>query len=240
MTSAIFNWSGGKDSALALHKILTSTNYKVSTLLTCVSQEFQRISMHGVRVELLKQQADSIGLPLEIMEFPDMPSMEVYNQIMRDTLTRIRGDQINHSIFGDIFLEDLRKYRDQQLAGIGMTGVYPLWKQDTRQLVLEFIELGFKSIVCCVNDKVLDESFVGREINQSFLDDLPDQVDPCGESGEFHSFVYDGPIFKYPIKCKLGEKVHRTYEPKCNHSYDKDQEIKPVDNGFWYIDLICE
>lgn len=238
MTPVIFNWSGGKDSALALHRIIASPEYQVATLLTTVSQEYQRISMHGVRVDLLHKQAAAIDLPLEIMEFPDMPSMDVYNSIMRDTLIRLRQGRINESVFGDIFLEDLKKYRDEQLDKIGMTGVYPLWKQDTAKLVQEFIDLGFKAIVCCVNDKCLDDSFVGREIDQGFIRDLPDGVDPCGENGEFHSFVYDGPIFKKPVECQRGDKVHRTYEPKCNHSYDEDEEVKVVDNGFWYIDLI--
>ncbi len=238
MIPALFNWSGGKDSSLALYRILTEKKYQVTTLLTTVSQEHQRISMHGVRVDLLKKQAQAIGLPLEIMEFPDMPSMEVYNRLMSETLTRLRKGGVDHSIFGDIFLEDLRQYRDEQLAKIGMTGVYPLWKQDTTRLVHEFIDAGFKAIVCCVNDKHLDETFVGRIIDRSFVRDLPANVDPCGEGGEFHSFVYDGPIFQMPVDVHPGEKVHRTYTAKCNHTYDDDQEVQPVDNGFWYIDLI--
>jgi uncharacterized protein (TIGR00290 family) len=158
---ALFNWSSGKDSALALYKTLQNPDFKIEYLLTSVSQQFQRISMHGVRVELLEAQAKSIGLPLKIMQIPEMPTMEVYENVMTETLTELKNQGITHSVFGDIFLEDLRKYREDQLAGIGFEGVFPLWKIPTPDLIQEFIALGFKMIVVCVNERYLDKKFCG-------------------------------------------------------------------------------
>ncbi|MEG1229171.1 MAG: ATP-binding protein, partial [Flavobacterium sp.] len=181
---ALFNWSSGKDSALALYKILQNSEYKIDCLLTSVNQQHQRISMHGVRVELLNAQAKSIGLSLKVMQIPEMPTMEAYEDVMTKTLTELKDNGITHSIFGDIFLEDLRKYREDQLAKIGFQGVFPLWKIPTKDLIQEFISLGFKTIVVCVNERYLDKSFVGRIIDQDFINDLPENVDVCGENGE--------------------------------------------------------
>ena len=238
---ALFNWSSGKDSALALYKILQADEYEISCLLTSVNQQFQRISMHGVRVELLEQQAKSIGLPLEIMQIPEMPTMEVYEEVMKTTLLKLKQQGITHSIFGDIFLEDLRKYREDKLAEMGFEGVFPLWKISTQELIQEFIALGFKTIVVCVNERFLDKSFVGRVIDQNFINDLPKNVDVCGENGEFHTFTFDGPIFRKPISFEVGEVVYRKYEkPKedssNNASYTSASDA--FDYGFWYCDLL--
>ena len=241
MKKALFNWSSGKDSALALYKILQNPDFKIEYLLTSVNQQFHRISMHGVRVELLEQQAKSIGIPLEIMQIPEMPSMEVYENVMQQTLEKLKEKGITHSVFGDIFLEDLRQYREDKLATIGFEAVFPIWKIPTKDLIQEFIALGFKTIVVCVNERYLDQSFVGRIIDQQFIDDLPENVDVCGENGEFHTFCFDGPIFQKPIEFETGEIVYRKYEkPKqesSNTACDSDDSTA-YNYGFWYCDLI--
>jgi uncharacterized protein (TIGR00290 family) len=240
---AIFNWSGGKDSALCLYKLLAEKKYELLCLLTSVSRQYQRITMHGVRVELLEKQAESIGLPLVKMEIPEMPTMEVYELAMAATMEELKRKGATVSVFGDIFLEDLRKYREDKLSQAGLKGLFPLWKMDTRKVVEEFIRLGFKTIVICVNEKYLDKSFSGRIIDEAFLNDLPPGVDPAGENGEFHTFVFDGPIFKTPVRFKLGETVYRKYTKpeKKDASYDcgvNDKNDDPFDTGFWYCDLL--
>ena len=241
-TKALFNWSSGKDAALALYKVLQDSEIEITCLLTSVSQEFQRISMHGVRTELLEQQAQSIGIPLEIMQIPEMPTMEVYEDVMNKTLSKLKKEGVTHSIFGDIFLEDLRKYREEQLAKIGLEAVFPLWKIPTQDLIQEFIRLRFRTIVVCVNERFLDKSFVGREINQDFINDLPENVDVCGENGEFHTFTFDGPIFSKPIDFEIGEIVYRKYEkPKQVESSNTACDTNTSDAfdfGFWYCDLL--
>ena len=241
MKKALFNWSSGKDSALALYKIQQNPEFKIDCLLTSVNQQFQRISMHGVRVELLEQQAESIGIPLEIMQIPEMPTMEVYENVMQKTLEKLKEKEITHSVFGDIYLEDLRKYREDKLATMGFEGVFPIWKIPTQDLIQEFISLGFKTIVVCVNERYLDKSFVGRIIDQQFIDDLPENVDVCGENGEFHTFSFDGPIFQKPIDFEIGEIVYRKYEKPAqdssNTACDTD-DTTAYDFGFWYCDLV--
>ncbi|GEC73348.1 MJ0570-related uncharacterized domain-containing protein [Flavobacterium flevense] len=241
MKKALFNWSSGKDSALALYKILQNPEFEINYLLTSVNQQFQRISMHGVRVELLGQQAQSIGIPLEIMQIPEMPTMEVYEDVMQKSLEKLKNKGITHSVFGDIFLEDLRQYREDKLAKMDFEGVFPIWKIPTKELIQEFIALGFKTIVVCVNERYLDKSFTGRIIDQQFIDDLPENVDVCGENGEFHTFTFDGPIFKKPIDFEIGEIVYRKYEkPKqasSNTACDTN-DTSAYDYGFWYCDLI--
>lgn len=237
---AIFNWSSGKDSALALYKVLQSDEFQIHSLVTSVNSHYNRISMHGVRTELLEKQAESLKLPLHKMEIPEMPSMEIYEEIMKKTLEDFKNEGVTHSIFGDIFLEDLRKYREDKLRTIGFEGVFPLWKIDTQELIHEFLDLGFKTIVTCVNEKFLDRSFVGRVIDKQFINDLPDNVDVCGENGEFHTFTFDGPIFSKPIEFEIGEIVHRKYEkPKTTVSNSAcDTDDTAFDYGFWYCDLI--
>ena len=238
---AIFNWSSGKDSTLALYKTLQNSDFEIVSLLTSVSEQYQRVSMHGVRVELLEQQAKSLQLPLTKMMIPEMPSMEVYESVMQNTLDNFKNNGVTHSIFGDIFLEDLRLYRENKLKDIGFIGEFPLWKTDTHVLINEFIDLGFKTIVTCVNAEYLDQSFVGRIIDKEFLRDLPNNVDVCGENGEFHTFTFDGPIFDFPIEFEIGEIVHRKYEkPKAISSSNTVCNIEPdkTNYGFWYVDLV--
>ena len=238
---ALFNWSSGKDSALALYKILQNSDIEIVSLLTSVTKKYNRISMHGVRTELLIQQVKSIGLPLHIMEIPEMPSMEDYEKVMQETLTKFKEKGVTHSIFGDIFLEDLRKYREGKLAEMQLEAIFPLWKIPTKDLIQEFLDLGFKTIVVCVNERNLDKSFVGRIIDAQFIADLPADVDVCGENGEFHTFTFDGPIFKKPIEFEIGEIVYRKYEkPKqeASNTACDSSSSDAFDFGFWYCDLI--
>lgn len=242
----IFNWSSGKDSALSLYKMLQTQQYDVLCLLTSISEQYQRISMHGVRVDLLEAQAESIGLPLVKMQIPEMPTMEVYENVMRATLTDLKNNGAVSSAFGDIFLEDLRTYRENKLSELNLKGLFPLWKLPTNKLLQEFLDLGFKTIITCVNEKFLDKSYAGKIIDHDFLKNLPSNVDPCGENGEFHTFVFDGPILKKPILFEKGEVIYRKYTPakqEDNSSYDcnsseKDMDKDPFNTGFWYCDLL--
>ncbi|MBA3664849.1 MAG: diphthine--ammonia ligase [Bacteroidetes bacterium] len=236
---AIFNWSGGKDSALCLHHVLNENRLEVVGLLTSVSKEYQRISMHGVRVELLERQAAQVGIPLTKMEVPEMPTMEAYEKAMEDILEKFKNEGVSHSVFGDIFLEDLRAYREKKLALLNLKGVFPLWKKSTKKIIHEFLDLGFKTITTCVNEKYLDKSFAGRIIDHDFLNDLPAGVDPCGENGEFHTFVFDGPIFSNPIDFTTGEIVYRKYSPPSkDEKGDECNNQEPFDTGFFYCDLL--
>jgi uncharacterized protein (TIGR00290 family) len=203
------SWSGGKDSAMALHDILSSPEYEVAALLTTVTEDYDRISMHGVRRSLLKQQAESLGLHLEEVGISKQSSNEEYEFKMAEVLSRYREAGVTAVVFGDIFLEDLRKYREQNLAKLDMNGIFPLWKRDTHDLLQHFIRSGFKAVVVCVDTRTLDGRFAGREIDAGFVQELPAVVDVCGENGEYHSFVYDGPIFKTRIAHTLGDVVLR-------------------------------
>lgn len=228
---AIFNWSSGKDSSLALFKIIQENKYEITSLLTSINKEFQRISMHGVPVSLLEKQAESLGFPLIKMELPKEPSMEEYRSIMDKTMSHIQSMGVTASVFGDIFLEDLRQYREEHLNTIGMEAVFPLWKKDTLELIHEFIDLGFKTIVTCVNETYLDKSFAGRVIDRDFIRDLPGHVDPCGENGEFHTFTFEGPVFKKPVIFEIGETVKKTYHRPKTDSEEEGEYI------FWFCDL---
>jgi uncharacterized protein (TIGR00290 family) len=215
----ILSWSGGKDSALSLYTLRQSGEHDVTALLTTVTREYDRVSMHGVRRTLLHQQAEAVGLPvLEVFLTPGAANDE-YEQHMAAVLSAYQAQGVEGVAFGDIFLEDLRAYRENHLAQLDMQGVFPVWQRDTGELAQTFLDLGFKAVVTCVDTQALDASFAGRLIDEDFLRALPDGVDPCGENGEFHTFVYDGPIFAHPIPFTLGELVLR-------------------DERFYYCDLI--
>jgi uncharacterized protein (TIGR00290 family) len=205
----LFCWSGGKDSAMALHALQSAQSHRVTALLTTVTEEFDRISMHGVRRVLLERQAESIGLPLHAVLIPPKCVNATYEARMNEALNEHLGRGVRRVAFGDIFLEDLRVYREQNLAQIGMEALFPIWKRDSRELTHEFLRLGFQAVTVCVDPRVLDSSFAGRILDESFFADLPPGVDPCGENGEFHTFVFDGPVFQEPIQFVIGEKVLR-------------------------------
>lgn len=215
----LFTWSGGKDSAMALYELQKNPGYEVIALLTTVTGEYDRISMHGVRRELLERQAASCGIPLEIVTISKNAPNEEYEKNMTAALKKHRDAGISLVAFGDIFLEDLRKYREENLRKIGMEALFPLWKRDTSALAESFIDAGFRAVITAVDSTALDGSFCGREYDRHFLSDLPPEVDPCGENGEFHSFVYDGPIFRGPVACITGDIVFR-------------------DNRFYFCDLL--
>jgi uncharacterized protein (TIGR00290 family) len=203
-------WSGGKDSALALGKVRAMDGYEVKALLTTVTADFDRISMHGVRRTLLHAQASSLGLPLEEVWIPKDASNEVYEAQMKAVLLKHRDDEgVVDVVFGDLFLQDIRGYREERLGQIGMRGLFPLWGLDTSKLSLEFVERGFRAVVCCTDPRRLGKEFCGREFDRSFLESLPPGVDPCGENGEFHTFTYAGPIFKDEVAITKGEVVLR-------------------------------
>lgn len=237
---SVFNWSGGKDSALCLYQVLQQKNYIVEKLLTTLSGSNHRVSMHGVREELLEQQAAQIGLPLQKIYLPEQASMSSYNQLMEQAMRQLQQEGIEYALYGDINLEDLRLYREQQLQPLGMEPVFPLWGRNTAELVQEFIALGFKAVVVCINERLLDNSFAGRLLDDSFLQDLPPNVDPAGENGEFHTFVFDGPIFKAPVQYKLGEKVRKSYTPAASpdDNCHQKEEQPSYDTAFCFCDLL--
>jgi uncharacterized protein (TIGR00290 family) len=208
-TSVVMSWSGGKDSCIALYDIQRTEKYSVAALLTTVTRDYDRISMHGVRRILLEEQADSLGLPLHEVLISKGASNQEYETAMEEAFSAYREQGIDSIVFGDLFLEDIRTYREQFLTRHKMRGLFPVWKRDTTGFIKEFIQLGFKAVVTCVDSKALDQSYAGRLIDEDFLSSLPVNVDPCGENGEFHSFVYDGPIFTNPVQFSIGEKVLR-------------------------------
>jgi uncharacterized protein (TIGR00290 family) len=219
MENVLVSWSGGKDSAIALHEILKNKGYRVSALLSTLTEGYDRISMHGVRRILLERQVASLGFPLEEVFISKNASNEEYELNMGRVLAKYKDAGVTSVVFGDIFLEDLRKYREEKLATLGLQGIFPLWKRDTRELAHSLTALGFKAVTTCVDTNTLVRQFVGRVIDKQFLSELPETVDLCGENGEYHSFVSDGPIFKEEISYALGEIVLR-------------------ENRFYYCDLI--
>jgi len=221
----LFCWSGGKDSAMALHALLQDPQVRVVALLTTVTEGYDRISMHGVRRELLQRQAQSIGLPLHEVFIPPECVNSIYEARMEAALRVHFENGVRKVAFGDIFLEDLRAYREKNLARVGMTALFPIWKRDSRELIDSFHAHGFRSIAVCVNPKVLDRSFVGRELDASFFADLPPQVDCCGENGEFHTFAFDGPMFKDPVRFQVGDCVDRDSFVFCDLLMEREGQI---------------
>src|SRR5271167_4150239 len=194
---------------MALHAVRQREDVRVTALLTTVTEGYERISMHGVRRELLQRQAQSIGLPLHEVRIPSQCVNPIYEARMEEALRFHLEKGVSKVAFGDIFLEDLRAYREKNLSRIGMTAIFPIWKRDTRELIRTLHADRFRAVAVCVDSKVLDPSFVGRELDASFFRDLPPHADPCGENGEFHTFVFDGPIFQSPIPVRNGEVVNR-------------------------------
>jgi uncharacterized protein (TIGR00290 family) len=215
----LVGWSGGKDSAMALYELKKMEGIEVAALLTTVTEGYDRISMHGVRRELLAEQVGALGYPLQEILIPQICTNETYEQRMRETLEKYQRDGISAAAFGDLFLEDIRAYREERMGRIGMRCFFPVWGRPTAEFARQFVDLGFRAIVVCVDTTLLGADFSGREYDCDFIKDLPAGVDPCAENGEFHTFVYDGPIFSRPVKVQRGEKVLR-------------------DNRFHYCDLL--
>ena len=215
----IASWSSGKDSAMALHEIQKTGEYEIVALLTTLTKDYDRISMHGERRVLLERQADLLDIYLQEVLISKGTSNEEYEAIIEEVLRKYLDMGVSTVVFGDVFLESLRQHREDNLAKIGMDAIFPLWKRDTTELAHEFIDAGFKAITTCVDTKILDGKFVGRTFDEEFLAELPAEVDPCGENGEFHSFAYDGPIFREELLCTKGETVLR-------------------DNRFYFCDVI--
>ena len=205
---------------MALQKILHTPNVRVEALLTTMTRDFDRVSMHGVRRTLLERQAASLGLPLHQILISKGATNQEYEASLGEALSSYRATGVKEVVFGDLFLEDIRGYRDRLLKRHDMTGLYPIWDRDTSRLIREFIDRGFKTVIVCVDPTKLDRSFAGQVIDEELLADLPAGVDPCGENGEFHTFVYDGPIFQTPIRYSVGDAVCR--------------------DSFWFCDLVPE
>jgi uncharacterized protein (TIGR00290 family) len=216
--TVLVSWSGGKDSCMALHEVQKTSNIRVGALLTTITRDFDRISMHAVRRILLERQAASLGIPLYQLLISKGAGNEEYETKMGEAFSEYRDRGINTVVFGDLFLEEIRAYRERLIAKHKMTSLYPVWGRDTSKLIRDFIKLGFKIAIVCVDPSKLDPSFVGRVIDEKLLTELPLHVDPCGENGEFHTFVFDGPNFKNPIRFSFGEKVCR--------------------DSFWFCDLL--
>jgi uncharacterized protein (TIGR00290 family) len=216
--SVLVSWSGGKDSCMALREVQMTCNIRVEALLTTVTRDFDRISMHGVRRALLERQATNLGIPLHQIPISKGASNEEYEAKMGEAFSGYRDRGIDTVVFGDLFLEEIRAYRERLIAKHKMTSLYPVWGRDTSQLIRDFISLGFKAAIVCIDPAKLDPSFVGRVIDEELLVHLPPHIDPCGENGEFHTFVFDGPIFKNPVKFSFGEIVCR--------------------DSFWFCDLL--
>jgi uncharacterized protein (TIGR00290 family) len=214
----LVSWSGGKDSSLALYEIQKNGSYDIVALFTTITRDYDRVTMHGVRRNLLEEQVRAIGITLHEVFMPKNVSNEEYNRIMEREMKEAKERGISVLVFGDIFLEDIRKYREENLSKVSMKGVFPLWKRNSRELVKDFIRLGFKAIVVCVDSNVLTKDYIGRIVDEKFLEELPSNVDPAGENGEYHTFVFDGPIFKRKVNFEKGETIFR-------------------ENRFYYLDL---
>lgn len=206
---AVVSWSSGKDSAFALWEIRRRAELEVVGLLTTVTREFHRVSMHGVREELLERQARATGLPLRTVEIPSPCPNEVYERAMGEEVAAMRADGVTHLVFGDLYLREIRDYRESRLGGTGMVPLFPLWGRPTGALAREMIASGLRANIVCLDPKRLDRRFAGRAFDAALLADLPASVDPCGENGEFHTFVSAGPMFSAPVPVTLGETVER-------------------------------
>lgn len=231
MKKAILNWSGGKDCSYALYLLQEQYPRAEIRLLTTVAEDNGRVSMHGVRSRLIEKQAEATGLKTETVLIPDMPDNQTWENRMAEKLFELKKEGFEISVFGDIFLEDLRKYRETQMARTGMNAMFPLWKMDTRSLALDFADKGFKAVIVAADDKYFGKDIMGAEFNRAFIHSLPSGVDPCGENGEFHTFVYDGPVFGNAVGFKTGEIVHRNY-PDPSGGNNK--------TGFWFVDLLAD
>ncbi len=228
MKKAFMGWSGGKDCTLALHKVIHEKELEVTCLLTNVSSETNRVSMHGVRRELITLQEQAIGIRGRKVYLPKNNTYELYNRYMENEckLMKLKGNEIG--VFGDIFLQDLKKYREDQLAKVEMKGCFPLWNLGSKEVYRQFVELGYKAMIICVHSEKLGKEFLGKVLDLNLLNDFPAGVDCCGENGEFHTFCFSGPIYRNPVPFKNGETVYKTYP----------NPIEKGESGFYFLDLL--
>lgn len=229
------SWSGGKDSAYALFKIISSDLYTVVSLHTVFDEATKRVGLHGVSQRLIERQAEGIGLPLNKIYLPPSEDHATYGTLMQAFYYDCSRKGIEAIVFGDIFLEDLKNYRLSLLQASRLEALFPLWGMNTRTIVSEFIDAGFKSVICAADSSLFDAKHVGQGIDWYFVNNLPEQADPCGENGEFHSFVFGGPIFKQQIEVKLGEVVEQTYHYQRKNF---DGAIEKRESKFWFQDLL--
>ncbi len=206
---AFVSWSSGKDCAFSLWEARQAGNLEITGLLTTTNEAAGRVAMHGTRTELMRRQAEASGLPVLEIGLPWPCSNEDYAARMLAACDAMKAQGVSHVIYGDLYLEDIRAYRDEKMAQAGLTPVYPLWKRNTQQLARDMIASGLRAVVVCIDPKKLDARFAGRWFDEDFLNDLPDGIDPCGENGEFHTCVVDGPMFTGPIAVKVGATVER-------------------------------
>lgn len=230
---AVFNWSGGKDSALALYKILQDKNYEVVSLLTTVNRDTQRSTMHDIPTSLLYKQAESIGIPLYVLDLTPKGEMIDYNAAMTEAVEHFTEQGVTHFVFGDIFLHDVRSYREKQLAPYGIEVVEPLWNKTTAEIIEEFIASGLQTVIVTITEGELDHHFLGKTIDRAFVDSLPTHIDVCGENGEYHTFCYGGGMFRYPVAFSLGKPERRSFPIRLD-----DGSVKEY--AYWFADLTEE
>jgi uncharacterized protein (TIGR00290 family) len=228
------SWSGGKDSALALHRILRSGEFEICHLHTVIDAGTKRVGLHGVREALIEKQAKALGLKLVKLYLPASNDHHTYEQLMCAFYNQCFNEGIQGVVFGDIFLEDLKNFRERMLRAASLDGIFPLWKEDSRMLINEFISLRFKTMICSANAAFFQSSEVGKIIDLAFINDLPLLVDPCGENGEFHTFVFDGPVFAKPVLLKKGEVVKKDYHYRITLP---DGTVQDTDSSFWFQEL---
>lgn len=226
------NWSSGKDSALSLYHLKNDPRNRIERLVTSINRPLDRVSMHGVREDLLRAQQQSLAIPLTLLELPESPDNTIYTERARALVRSLKDEGIEYSAFGDIFLEDLRAWRERQLAEEGVQAIFPLWQRDTRELMEEFLRLGFQAIIVSASAEFFDRDAVGRLLDRDFIANLPSGVDPCGENGEFHTFCFDGPVFQHPVQFAIGETVQKFY-PNPDSS-----EGSSAERSFWFCDLL--
>ncbi|MBB6453255.1 uncharacterized protein (TIGR00290 family) [Salirhabdus euzebyi] len=222
----VVSFSGGKDSTLALHRLVQSGEWDINSLLTTITEDFKRTSIHGVRETLLDKQAEVLGIPLRKVYIPKVCSNEKYEKIMSAVIEEMVENGVTHMMFGDIHLQDVKKYRENMMGKTPIKPVFPIWGEESHQLIEEFLTSGFQTVVTCLDSQQLDHSFVGRVINRTFLEELPKSVDPCGENGEFHTFVFNGPLFQKPIQFTVSKEKTITKDVFTN------------ENRFYFVDLL--
>ncbi|WP_026695227.1 diphthine--ammonia ligase [Peribacillus kribbensis] len=227
MKKIVISFSGGKDSTWALHQLQLSGVWEIDSLLTTITEGFNRTSIHGVRYELLKRQAEALGIPLREVWIPENSSNEIYSDRMGRAVAEMVRDGVEYIMFGDIFLEDVKAYREKMLEGTGVKPIFPIWQKNSTSIVDSFLQEGFKTILTCVDMEQLPSSFAGRIIDKEFIGDYPQDRDVCGENGEFHTFVFDGPNFSFPVEFRLGD-AHIA------------PDIMTKKDRFYFIDLVSE